>query len=132
MTATIDRLAGLVRDTLALGGDVDVRPEQLLFHDLGFTSIDLLDLLFRIEEHFGVAIVEGTIYRLARGEVDDAQFASKGVLTPLGRERVMALLSDTPPAMFPERLDAPSLPRYVTVGALARLIDHLLEPAPAA
>ena len=122
---TFEKLAGLVRETLSLGPDVDVRPEHLLFYDLGFTSLDLLDLLFRIEEKLGVAVVDGTIYRLARGDVDDAAFANKSVLTPLGRERLMALLSDTPPQVFPERIEVASLPRYVTVGALARLLDHL-------
>ena len=128
MTATFDRLAGLVRDTLSLGGEVVVRPEQLLFYDLEFTSLDLLDLLFRIEEQMGISVVEGTIYRLAKGDLDDAAFAHKSVLTPLGRERLMALLSDTPREIFPERIEVASLPRYVTVGALARLLDQL-KPA---
>ena len=37
----------------------------------------------------------------------------------------MALLADTPRELFPERIETASLPRYVTVGALARLLDHL-------
>ena len=40
MTTTFDCLAGLVRETLSLPGEVDVRPEQLLFYDLEFTSLD--------------------------------------------------------------------------------------------
>lgn len=125
MTPTFDRLAALVRDTLSLGDDQDIRPEHLLFYDLGFTSLDLLDLLYRIEETLGIAVADGTIYRLARGELDDAAFAHKSVLTPVGRERLMALLSDTPRAVFPERIEAATLPRYCTVGALARLLDQL-------
>jgi len=125
MTTTFDRVAALVRDTLSLGDDQPIRPEQLLFYDLGFTSLDLLDLLYRIEDQLGIVVAEGTIYRLARGELDDAAFADKTVLTPVGRERLMALLDDTPRAVFPERIEAASLPRYCTVGALARLIDQL-------
>jgi acyl carrier protein len=125
MTTTFDRVAQLTRDTLSLGDDQEIRPGQLLFYDLGFTSLDLLDLLYRIEEELGIVVAEGTIYRLARGDLDDDAFAVKSVLTPVGRERLMALLDDTPPAVFPERIDAASLPRYCTVGALARLLDHL-------
>jgi acyl carrier protein len=121
---TFDSVAALVRETLSLG-DVAVRPEQLLFYDLEFTSLDLLDLLFRIEEQLGVPIPEGTIYRLARGDMPEDQFAEKGYLTPAGRERLMALLSDSPPTIFPERIHAQALPRYVTVGALVRLVDRL-------
>jgi acyl carrier protein len=125
MTTTFDLVATLVRDTLSLADDQDIRPEQLLFYDLGFTSLDLLDLLYRIEEQLGIVVAEGTIYRLARGDLDDAEFAHKSVLTPAGRARLMTLLADTPPAVFPVRLEASTLPRYCTVGALARLLDHL-------
>jgi acyl carrier protein len=126
MTTTFDSVATLVRETLSLG-DVEIRSEQLLFYELAFTSLDLLDLMFRIEETMGLSVTEGTIYRLARGEIPDEQFAEKGYLTPLGREGLMALLSDTPREVFPEKIHAQGLPRYCTVGALVRLLDHLRE-----
>ena len=126
--STFDSVAALVRETLSLG-EVAIRPEQLLFYDLEFTSLDLLDLLFRIEETLGTQIAEGTIYRLARGDTPDEQFADKGYLTPLGRERLMALLADSPATIFPERIHTQSLPCYVTVGAIVRLVDHLREQA---
>ena len=123
---TFDRLAALIRETLSLG-DIEIRSEQLLFYDLGFTSLDLLDLLFRIEETMGIPVPEGTIYRLARGDMPDEEFADKGYLTSAGRERLTALLADTPPNIFPERIHTQSLPRYCTVGAFVRLLDHLLD-----
>jgi acyl carrier protein len=126
MTATFEALVGLIRETLSLG-DVEIRADQLLFHDLDFTSLDLLDLLFRIEETLGIKVAEGTIYRLARGELPDDQFADKGYLTSEGRGRLMGLLDDTPANFFPERIHIQSLPRYCTVGALVRLLDHLRQ-----
>jgi acyl carrier protein len=130
MTAPIDgdtceQVAALIRATQALPPDRAIRPEHLLFYDLAFSSMDLLDLLFRIEDHFGVTIAEGSLYGLARGDLPDAQFAEGGMLTPLGRERLMAVLSDTPAAIFPERITTDGLPRFATVGAIARLVDHL-------
>lgn len=126
--ATVDVVRGLVRETLALPPEVEVRAGQLLFYDLGFTSMDLLDLLFRAEERFGVAIPEGTLLRLAQGELAEGDFARDGQLTPLGRERLMALMHDSPPAVFPERIHVSTLPRYCTVAAVARLVDaRLLE-----
>ena len=123
--STFEQVAALVRATQALPADRVIRPEQLLFYDLAFSSMDMLDLLFRIEDHFGVAIAEGTLYRLARADLPDAAFADAGTLTPLGRERLMALLSDSPAAIFPERIATDGLPRFATVGAIGRLIDHL-------
>lgn len=122
---TLDHVIVIVRDTLSLGTDEPVRGDQLLFYDLQFTSLDLLDLLYRIEEHFGVAIPEGTMYRLARGDLDDAVFADRGHLTALGRERLMAVLSDSPASIFPAQIHVQTLPRYCTVAAIARLVDHL-------
>ncbi len=122
---TLDTVIVLVRDTLSLGPDEPVRGEQLLFYDLQFTSLDLLDLLYRVEEQFGVAIPEGTMYGLARGDLDDAAFAERGHLTPLGRERLMAVLSDSPASIFPDQIHFQTLPRYCTVAAIARLVDHL-------
>jgi len=116
----------LVRQTLALADAEPVRPEQLLFYDLSFTSLDLLDLLFRLEQHFDISIPEGTIYQLARGEMPESEFADGAVLTASGRERLMTLLYDSPPQIFPPRIHVTILPRYCTVGAITRLVEHKL------
>jgi len=125
---TLDVVVGLIRDSLSLSGrnDQSISPDTLLFYQLAFTSMDLLDLLFRIEQHFDISVPEGTLYGLARGEMQDEEFATDGVLTLAGRDRLMALLHDTPADMFPPRIHAASLPRFCTVGALARLVDARL------
>jgi acyl carrier protein len=123
---TFQQVADLVRKTLALAEVEPVEPQQLLFYDLGFTSMDLLDLLFRIEEHFRISIPEGTIYHLARGEIGESDFAKDGVLSEEGRRRLMNLLHDTPPEIFPARIHASTLPRYCTVAAFVRLVEHKL------
>jgi acyl carrier protein len=123
---TAEEVATLVRQTLALPASEPILPEQLFFYDLGFTSMDLLDLLFRIEQHFQIEIPEGTIYHLARGDLAEAEFAEDAVLTEAGRQRLMALLYDTPPELFPARIHATTLPRFCTVGAITRLVEHKL------
>lgn len=124
--AIFDQVAMLVRQTLALPESEPIEPQQLLFYDLGFTSMDLLDLLFRIEQHFQIRIPEGTIYQLARGETLEAEFAEAGVLTEAGRVRLMELLHDSPAEIFPDRIHASTLPRYCTVAAFVRLVEHKL------
>lgn len=125
ITATV---AELVRETLALGDGHPVEPQHLLFYDLEFSSMDLLDLLFRVEDRFGVAVEAGTLLTLARGELAEEAFAVDGFLTETGRRRLMALLDDSPEEIFPERIHADTLPRYCTVAAVARLVRHRLEP----
>ena len=123
---TFEQVAALTRTTLALQESEPIEPKQLFFYDLGFTSMDLLDLLFRIEQYFQISIPEGTIYHLARGEMPESEFATDGVLSEPGRQRLMAMLYDTPPEIFPARIHATTLPRYCTVGAFVRLVDHKL------
>jgi acyl carrier protein len=123
---TSGEVANLVRQTLALPDSEPISPQQLFFYDLGFTSMDLLDLLFRIEQHFQIEIPEGTIYHLARGDLAEAEFAEDAVLSERGRERLMSLLYDTPKELFPPRIHATTLPRFCTVGAIVRLVDHKL------
>ena len=123
---TSAEVATLVRQTLALSETEPIETQQLFFYDLGFTSMDLLDLLFRIEQHFQIEIPEGTIYHLARGALAEAEFAEDAVLTEAGRQRLMTLLYDTPAELFPARIHATTLPRFCTVGAITRLVDHKL------
>lgn len=124
ITETVVRL---VRETLAFDDAHPVAPEQLLFYDLEFSSMDLLDLLFRVEDHFGVSVERGTLGALARGDLPEEAFAVDGCLTAAGRLRLMALLADSPAEIFPERIHVDTLPRYCTVAAIARLVRHRLE-----
>ena len=123
---TLSEVTALVRQTLALPESEPISAEQLFVYDLGFTSMDLLDLLFRVEQHFQIEIPEGTIYRLARGDLPETEFAQDAVLTEAGRARLMTLLYDTPKELFPPRIHATTLPRFCTVGAIVRLVDHKL------
>ena len=127
--STFDRVAQIVRETQSRPDTAVIEPTQLLFNDLAFTSMDLLDFLFRVEDTFGVVIGEGTLHRLARGDLAEDEFAKDGALLPPGRERLMALLADTPAELFPAQIDTATLPRYCTVGAFGRLVDHLLAEA---
>lgn len=126
-SADFEEVASLVRETLALADGEPILSHQLFFYDLNFTSMDLLDLLFRIEQRFDILIPEGTLSRMARGDLSESEFAHDGVLTPQGREQLMKLLYDSPPEIFPLRIHATTLPRYCTVGAIARLVDYKLS-----
>ena len=114
---TFGEVAALIRETLALPESEPVRDDQLLFFDLNFTSLDMLDLLFRLEQRFDISIREGTIYQLARGETPDSEFAVDSVLTSSGRERLMRMMYDSPADIShrafmsrPYRAIAPSVP----------------------
>ena len=73
-----------VQSTLvdALGVDEDdVTPDATLFKDLGAESIDLLDIVFRLERNFGIKIPRGELFP---ENVPDPELAQNGKLTPEG------------------------------------------------
>src|SRR2546425_9202525 len=107
-SAALDVVIDLIRDSLSLSGRAGepISSDTLLFYQLAFTSMDLLDLLFRIEQHFDIAVPDGTLYSLARGEMADGEFATDGVLTPAGPARPMALPYDPPAGGVPQRTHA--------------------------
>ncbi len=124
--STTDAVLEQVRETLGHAAEAPITPTQLLFYDLGFTSMDLLDFIFRLEERFAIAIPEGTILALAQGDLPDADFAQRSHLTTAGRARLMAMLHDSPPEIFPDAIHVATLPRYCTIAAFVRLVDKLI------
>ncbi|UCE04636.1 MAG: acyl carrier protein [bacterium] len=121
------KIIELVRETLGLPDNESIALDQLLFYDLAFTSMDMLDLIFRTEQSFNISIPEGTILNIARGDIPDSEFTNDGILTKKGRDKLMSLLYDSPKEIFPERIHINTLPRYCTVGAMARLVEYKLK-----
>ena len=81
---THDEIYEKVRSTLvdALGvDDEDVSPEASLRNDLGAESIDLLDIVFRLERNFGIKIPRGELFP---ENVSDPELAENGKLTTKG------------------------------------------------
>src|SRR4051794_33416020 len=81
---THDEIFEKVRTTLvdALGVDEeDVNPEASLRNDLGAESIDLLDIVFRLERNFGIKIPRGELFP---ENVSDPDLTENGKLTSKG------------------------------------------------
>ena len=75
-----------VRDTLvdALGVDDDeVTPESTLFGDLGAESIDILDIVFRLEKNFNIKIPLGELIPENLTSAD-SNYVENGTVTSAG------------------------------------------------
>jgi acyl carrier protein len=55
------KIRSILVDALGVDDD-DVTPEALLFKDLGAESIDLLDIVFRLERTFDIRIARGELF----------------------------------------------------------------------
>src|SRR5436190_24239270 len=79
----------------ALGCDVaQVQLDVSLIEGLDAESIDFLDLVFRLERAFKINIPRGKIIENARGDLSEAEFEQKGIVTQAGMQRLRSYLSE--------------------------------------
>jgi acyl carrier protein len=86
----------------ALGCDpARVRPEASMMHDLGAESLDYLDVVFKLEQTFGIQITRGEMERAAKGDMSDEAFAPGGVVSEAGLARLRELMPEAAPRIVP-------------------------------
>ena len=116
----------------ALGVDDDeVTPNAVLFDDLGAESLDLLDIVFRLEKEFGIKIPRGGIQAdalAAEGEnLKDEDLVVDGVLTPLGIEKMKQSMPEIDPSRITEGFRADDIATLFTVQTFVSITKKLLE-----
>jgi acyl carrier protein len=116
----------------ALGIDDDeVTPNALLFDDLGAESLDLLDIVFRLEKEFGIKIPRGGIQADAlsdEGEnLTEEDLVVDGVLTPLGIEKLKTSMPELDPARITEGFRADDIATLFTVQTFVNITKNLLK-----
>ena len=111
-----------VRSTLvdALGvEDEDVTSDATLFTDLGAESIDLLDIVFRLERNFGIKIPRGELFP---ENVSDPELVEKGRLTPKGLAEIQARM---PYADLSEFAKDPELEKLFDLYTVDTLVQYV-------
>ena len=107
----------------ALGCDVDqVKLDVSLIEGLDAESIDFLDLVFRLERAFKLKIARGKIIEDARGDLPEAEFEQKGVVTEAGMQRLRNFLSEVPADRFVTPLKVADIPRLFTAETFCKLV----------
>ena len=117
----------------ALGCDVDqVKLDVSLIEGLDAESIDFLDMVFRLERSFKIKIPRGKIIENARGDMPEAEFEQKGVLTAAGLSQLKRYLSEIPNERFGNPMKVADIPRLFTPETFCKLVIHAQRQAPAA
>ena len=113
----------------ALGLDLDeVEYDSKIVDDLGAESLDLLDIVFRLERAFDIKIPRGGIESAAKEGLGEGEaYEVNGVLTPLGLEKLAEAMPEVPNAEFREGLKVAEVPLLFRVATFCRLVCHLLE-----
>ena len=117
----------------ALGCDLDqVKLDVSLIEGLDAESIDFLDMVFRLERAFKIKIPRGKIIENARGDMPEAEFEQKGVLTAAGVAQLKSYLSEIPAERFGNPMKVADIPRLFTPETFCKLVIHSQREARAA
>jgi len=108
----------------ALGvGEDEATPEATLMDDLGAESIDLLDILFRIERSTGVKIQASDLGEYIQGGISDDEFGdANGIVSAKGLEHLHKVMPQIDPAESEGKLEAEKVISYFTVQNLADMV----------
>jgi acyl carrier protein len=109
IAATLDRARG------------DVHLGSNMLSDLGLDSLDLLDVVFGLEGHFGIEITRGAFEAAAKGGMSDEEFAPQGAISKAGLERLRALFPESADRITPGLLPR-QIPTLFTVSTFARIV----------
>jgi acyl carrier protein len=121
-----------VADTLGLDPDA-VATSAAVVTDLGAESIELVDILFRIECATGTRLSPDDVGALLQGDVDDDAFLdARGGLTGAGRAQLARVLSAPTAARVSVGLRPDQISALLTVDDLAGLVRALLATSRAA
>jgi acyl carrier protein len=115
----------------ALGLDDDeVEYDSRVIDDLGAESLDLLDIVYRLERAFDIRIPRGGIEKVTREGLEKGEvYEQNGVLTELALEKLAAAMPEVPREEFCVGLKASEVPFLFRVATFYGLVATLLEEA---
>ncbi len=115
---------------VALVVDIDpntIRESDRIIEDLGADSLDLLDLVFHLEQKFRIKISPRDIERRAQKELGEIPLEVEGIYTPEALDKLRKALSEVPGEELLEGLRTTDLPRRFRVATFVRLVMRLME-----
>ncbi len=95
--------------------------------DLGADSLDLLDLIFQLEQRFKLKINPRDIEREAQAELGDIPYEVEGVYTPEALEKLRTAMPEVPAEEFVEGLETKYLPRVFRVETFVSLVERMMK-----
>ena len=108
----------------ALGVSEDeATPDATLMDDLGAESIDLLDILFRIERSTGVKIQASDLGEHIQGGIPEDEFGDEnGIVSEKGLEQLKKVMPQIEADELRGKLEAEKVISLFTVGNLADMV----------
>jgi len=102
-----------------------IKPEDKIIDDLGADSLDLLDLVFQLEQHFGLRIRPRDIERRAQEALGDAPLEIEGVYTAEALAQMRPSMPEVPAEEMAPGLRIGRLPYLFRVQTFINLVERL-------
>jgi len=123
---TRDEIYSAVQEAVsgALGvGEDEVTPEATLLGELGAESIDLLDILFRLERKLGVKIQASDLGAHVQGGIPDDEFGDEnGIVSAKGLAQLKKVMPQIDTGALSGKLEAEKVMSLFTVDNLVDLV----------
>ena len=126
MSDIYTRIVPIMADVLVVDED-EVKPDSSLINDLGAESIDMLDLVFRLEREFKIKIPRGQMEKDARQGLTDEEFETRGVVTEAGMGALRAYFSEVPEERFKPTMKVAEIPALFTVESFCSVVQRALD-----
>jgi acyl carrier protein len=111
----------------ALGFDEDeIEFGARVIDDLEAESIDLLDILYRLDQAFGIKIPRGGIEMAATGQGAEEGLDADGTLTSDSLARLSDAMPEVPREEFVQGLRPADIPKLFRVGTFYNLVVRLI------
>ena len=124
---TRDEIYSAVQEAVsgALGvGEDEVTPEATLLGELGAESIDLLDILFRLERKLGVKIQASDLGAHVQGGIPDDEFGDEnGIVSAKGLAQLKKVMPQINTDQLAGKLEAEKVMTLFTVDNLVDLVQ---------
>lgn len=102
-----------------------IKPEDRIIGDLGADSLDLLDLIFQLEQHFGLRIKPRDIERRAREALGTTPLEIDGAYTQEALEQLRQSMPEVPDDEMVQGLRTNKLPYLFRVQTFVNLVARL-------
>lgn len=114
-----NKLREMLLPVLGLSSIDEIKPEYALVRDLGADSIDFVEIIYHIEQNFGVVLKTNEIFSAG---ADAASMFNDGKLTKQGEELIAANLKGSN-GRYRVGMNKMELFSILSVGDLAQIIQ---------
>ena len=124
---TIDRVRGCIAEVLALDVE-EIEAGSSLITDLGAESLDLVELMYLLENEFRIRLSRSDVSISAQLGLPEEEVHHEEVLTPKALELLRVRFPDAGD-LLKEGATLRHLAELLTVEEVARAVSHKLSPA---